>query len=117
LTAHVPDLLTERRLYPPSIALSNDLMVSRGLSQRGRVGFERSGSAAEESQRLWSGTRRQRRRLTDYITITIFMLDVTERLEGRLLQDGGIFVGVSGSYGDANGKVGHVENVGRVEIR
>jgi hypothetical protein len=45
------------------------------------------------------------------------MLDVTERLEGRLLQDGGIFVGVSGSYGDANGKVGHVENVGRVEIR
>jgi hypothetical protein len=45
------------------------------------------------------------------------MLDVTERLEGRLLQDGGIFVGVSGCYGNANGKVGHVENVGRVEIR
>jgi hypothetical protein len=45
------------------------------------------------------------------------MLDVTERLEGRLLQNGGIFVGVSGGYGDANSEVGHVENVGRAEIR
>jgi len=49
MTVHVPDLLTERRLYPPSIALSKDLMVSRGLSQRGRVGLERSGSAVEGS--------------------------------------------------------------------
>lgn len=39
------------------------------------------------------------------------MLDMAERLEGRLLQDGGIFVGVSGSYGEANSNVGHVENV------
>jgi hypothetical protein len=52
----------------------------------------------------------QTRRLTDYITITIFVLDMAERLEGRLLQDGGIFVGVSGSYGEANSNVGHVGN-------
>ena len=57
MTAHVPDLLTERRLYPPSIALSNDLIVSRGLSQRGRVGFERSGSATERGQQRWSKVR------------------------------------------------------------
>jgi hypothetical protein len=35
---------------------------------------------------------------------------MAERLEGRLLQDGGIFVGVSGSYGEANSNVGHVGN-------
>jgi hypothetical protein len=45
------------------------------------------------------------------------MLDLAERLEGRLLQDGGIFIGVSGSDGKANSKVGHVGNVRRVEIR
>lgn len=36
-----------RVLYSASIAASKDLIVSRGRSQRGRVGFERSGSAAE----------------------------------------------------------------------
>ena len=39
------------------------------------------------------------------------MLDMAERLEGRLLQDGGIFVGVSGGDGKANSNVGHVGNV------
>lgn len=34
-------------LYSLSIAASKDLTVSRGRSQRERVGFERSGSAGE----------------------------------------------------------------------
>jgi len=45
------------------------------------------------------------------------MLDVAERLEGRLLQDGGIFVGVSGGDGKANSNIGHVGNVEEFKIK
>jgi len=41
-----PALLMERRLYPPSIAFSNERIVSKGRSHLGRVGLVRSGSAA-----------------------------------------------------------------------
>ena len=36
-------------LYPPSMAASNARMVSNGRSIRGRVGFDRSGSAGTRS--------------------------------------------------------------------
>lgn len=42
----VPALYVARRLYEPSIAASKDRMVSSGRSSRGRVGLDRSGSAA-----------------------------------------------------------------------
>ena len=42
-----PRIIELLLLYPASIALSNDLMVSSGRSKRGRVGLERSGSAGE----------------------------------------------------------------------
>lgn len=41
----VPALKEALRLYDPSIAASKDRMVSSGRSIRGRVGFDRSGSA------------------------------------------------------------------------
>lgn len=41
----VPALIDARRLYDPSIAASKDRIVSSGRSNRGRVGFDRSGSA------------------------------------------------------------------------
>ena len=40
------------RLYDPSMAASNDRMVSKGRSRRGRVGFDRSGSAGKSSASL-----------------------------------------------------------------
>lgn len=51
LLLFLPDLVADLRLYPPSIAFSNERMVSSGRSQRGRVGFERSGSAVQWSAR------------------------------------------------------------------
>lgn len=39
-------------MYDPSMAASNDRMVSRGRSRRGRVGFDRSGSTGESSASL-----------------------------------------------------------------
>lgn len=43
----IPVLTYDARLllYEPLMAASNDRMVSRGRSKRGRVGFDRSGSA------------------------------------------------------------------------
>lgn len=50
---------TERRLYPASMLLSNDLMVSRGRSHLERVGLDRSGSATKRIVSAWtmSGSR------------------------------------------------------------
>ena len=42
----VPVLANARRACAPSIAASNARMVSRGRSNRERVGLDRSGSAA-----------------------------------------------------------------------
>jgi hypothetical protein len=41
----LPGLIYDFRSYPPSIAASNERIVSSGLSQRDLVGLDRSGSA------------------------------------------------------------------------
>ncbi len=50
----VPALKEALRLYDPSIAASKDRMVSRGRSIRGRVGLDRSGSAIQALETLFS---------------------------------------------------------------
>ena len=65
------------------MALSNDLMVSNGLSIRGRVGFDRSGSADMFSQCLVPVLDSAQR--TDNIAADISMLEVAQIRERRLL--------------------------------
>jgi hypothetical protein len=50
-------------------------------------------------------------RLTDYITITVFVLNIAEWLQGGFLQDGGIFewIRVSCGYRETNGGSSHIE--------
>ncbi len=50
----VPALKEALRLYDPSIAASKDRMVSSGRSIRGRVGLDRSGSAIQALETLFS---------------------------------------------------------------
>lgn len=47
LSKEIPVLAYDARLllYEPLMAASNDRIVSKGRSKRGRVGFDRSGSA------------------------------------------------------------------------
>ena len=81
------DLLPVRetglRLYDPSIAASKDLIVSSGRSSRGRVGLDRSGSAAGAS-----ATTRYRQAIgncsTYDVSIRIAVLHIANRLDGRL---------------------------------
>lgn len=47
LFCHVLALECGRRLYAPSIAASKERIVSRGRSNRDRVGLDRSGSAGQ----------------------------------------------------------------------
>ena len=49
LFADLPALKDCLRLYDPSIAASNERMVSNGRSRRGRVGLDRSGSTRLET--------------------------------------------------------------------
>ena len=55
----LPALKDALRLYEPSIAASKDLIVSKGRSIRGLVGFDRSGSAVQvlATTCAWSGWR------------------------------------------------------------
>jgi len=73
------------RLYSPSIAASKERIVSRGRSQRLRVGFERSGSTANVSDWVrWETCTR-----TDSIAVGIGMGEGAERLESGLFERSG----------------------------
>lgn len=72
-------------LYPSSIAFSNDRMVSRGRSRRGRVGFDRSGSAVKTMSARCPPKEGLTAALTNDIAICIFVLTLTKALHSRLL--------------------------------
>lgn len=71
----VPALNDVRRVYVPSIAASKDRMVSSGRSRRGRVGFDRSGSAFHLLVTLLAPMNMERH--TDYIPIYISVLKMS----------------------------------------
>lgn len=73
----------------------NDRIVSKGRSMRLRVGFERSGSAAETCQCTVSATRVRRSGLTDDISIVILVHD------GPQVVHSGMFLRFFGCYGRA----------------
>ena len=79
----IPGRAGARRLYDPSIAASNDLMVSRGRSIRGRVGLERSGSTIRVSVMYIASW--WKRSFTNKVSVRILMCNITDRLDGDCL--------------------------------
>lgn len=73
MMVHTPDILDILRLFSPSIAASNERMVSSGRSRRGLVGFERSGSASLLLE-LFSSCKLSLSHLTDWIAMLVIEL-------------------------------------------
>ena len=63
-------------MYEPSIAASKDLIVSRGRSIRGLVGFDRSGSAVQVLAMACAWSEWQH--LTNDVTLCIAVFEVAD---------------------------------------
>lgn len=64
------------------MALSNDLIVSKGLSHRGRVGLERSGSSVVLTLAYDWHSKKRHGVPTNGIAFGVLVLDAAERLDG-----------------------------------
>ena len=80
----VPALMyDDLRLYPPSMDASKDRMVSNGRSRRGRVGFDRSGSAGKSSVSLHLPYSCNLR--TYDVSLCVAVLEVADAFHSRIL--------------------------------